>query len=109
MDKILVVDLGGQYAHLIANRIRRLGVLADISAPESIDKDILDKSVKGIIFSGGPQSVYEDDAPTVPDIILTSGLPILGICYGHQLIAYKLDGKVSKGKVKEYGLAEFSL
>ena len=109
MDKILVVDLGGQYAHLIANRIRRLGVLADISAPESIDKDILDKSVKGIIFSGGPQSVYEDDAPTVPDIILTSGLPILGICYGHQLIAYKLDGKVSKGKVKEYGLAEISL
>jgi len=109
MDKILVVDLGGQYAHLIANRVRRLGVLADISTPESVDSGILDKSIKGLIFSGGPQSVYENDSPTVSNDILDYGLPILGICYGHQLIAYKLGGKVSKGKVKEYGLAEISL
>ena len=109
MDKILVIDLGGQYAHLIASRLRRLGVLADISTPESIDDDIAEDSIKGIIFSGGPQSVYENSSPTISVKILDCGKPILGICYGHQLIAHKLDGKVSKGEVKEYGLTKISL
>jgi len=109
MDKILVVDLGGQYAHLIANRFRRFGVLADISTPESIDDDIKDNSIKGIIFSGGPQSVYEEGSPTVSLEVINCGLPILGICYGEQLLAYKLGGKVKPGTVKEYGLTEISL
>lgn len=109
MDRILVVDLGGQYAHLIANRIRRLGVLADISTPDSIDIDIRNDSIKGIIFSGGPQSVYAHGSPTVSDEIINYGLPILGICYGEQLLAYKLGGKVNLGTVKEYGLTKISL
>ena len=105
MDKILVVDLGGQYAHMIANRLRRFGVLADISTPESINNDITNDSVRGIIFSGGPQSVYERGSPTVSIDIINFGLPILGICYGHQLIAYKLDGKVKPGIIKGFGIS----
>lgn len=103
MDRILVVDLGGQYAHLIANRLRRFGVLADISLPESIREDLKNIDIKGIILSGGPSSVYEKDSPTISDDIINFGLPILGICYGHQLLAYKLNAQVTRGEVKEYG------
>ena len=109
MDKILVVDLGGQYAHLIANRVRRLGVLADISLPEDTLIDINDKDIRGLILSGGPSSVYENNSPNIPEDVINSGLPILGICYGHQLLAYRLGGQVKRGDTKEYGITKITL
>jgi GMP synthase (glutamine-hydrolysing) len=107
MERILVVDFGGQYAHLIANRIRRIGVLADIVSPEELTNEI--GSAKGIILSGGPSSVYEEHAPTIALEIFSLGVPILGICYGHQLLAHELGGLVVKGVKKEYGLANITI
>jgi GMP synthase (glutamine-hydrolysing) len=104
IDTIAVLDFGGQYAHLIANRIRRLGVFTEIHSPDTSFEAL--KSVKGIIFSGGPSSVYAKDAPKFnTEILQKATVPILGICYGHQLIAHELGGVVEPGKVKEYGIA----
>ncbi|MFC1749432.1 glutamine-hydrolyzing GMP synthase [Pseudomonadota bacterium] len=104
MDKIAVLDFGGQYAHLIANRVRRLGVYSEIIDPSVKASDL--KDFKGIIFSGGPQSVYDKDAITADPKIFKLGIPILGICYGHQLVAKLLGGKVESTGQKEYGLSE---
>ena len=109
MDRILVVDFGGQYAHLIANRIRRIGVLADIASEEDSDEQLSSGHVKGIILSGGPLSVYDQGAPQLPQAVLNAQLPILGICYGEQLLAHALGGIVSPGRVKEYGKATVNL
>jgi len=109
MERILVLDFGGQYAHLIANKIRRIGTYSDICLPDSALIEAKKPGVKGIIFSGGPSSVYEPGAPTIPDELLKLGIPVLGICYGHQLMAHKLGGKVSPGNIKEYGLAQISI
>lgn len=98
---IAVLDFGSQYTHLITRRIRELGVKAEIF-PSNIDPKNL-TGVNGIILSGGPASVYEKNSPQVNKEILQFGLPILGICYGHQLLAHLLKGKVKPGKVKEYG------
>ncbi len=105
--KIAVLDFGGQYAHLIANRVRRLGVFTEILAPTaSIDKF---EGFAGIIFSGGPSSVYEENRPEFNHEILDLDVPKLGICYGHQLINQTLGGEVTPGKVKEYGVAMLKL
>jgi GMP synthase (glutamine-hydrolysing) len=102
-DKILVVDFGSQYNQLIVRRIREFGVFSQlVQANEVISK--IDDSVKGIIFSGGPKSVYEEDSFTIPERIYQLGIPILGICYGMQLIANQLGGRVVKSNKKEYGL-----
>lgn len=106
-EGILVVNLGGQYAHLEADRVRRFDVFSELVDPEDVMKHI-DKA-KGIILSGGPFSVYEKDAPIINPIIYNSGIPILGICYGHQLIAYDLGGKVKPGLAREYGRAELKI
>ena len=106
MHKIVVLDFGGQYAHLIANRIRRLGVYAEIMEP---DEKIDSKDVKGIILSGGPSSVYDKNAPKYNRDFLSLGVPVLGICYGLQLLAHELGGKVSPGKTKEYGIAHIGI
>lgn len=103
MDKIAVLDFGGQYAHLIANRIRRMKVFSEIRPAQTYAQRLV--GYKGIILSGGPQSVYDSNAPRCDRRIFTLGVPILGICYGHQLMAKMLGGKVLSGKVKEYGLA----
>jgi GMP synthase (glutamine-hydrolysing) len=108
-DTILVLDFGGQYCHLIGRRIREHGVYSEIVAhdvtPDEI-KLLSEKiNVKGIIFSGGPSSVYELNAPK-PDLhILDLDLPILGLCYGHQLIAQMVGGKVKPAEQREYGIA----
>lgn len=107
IDSLAVVDFGSQYAHLIANRIRRLNVHSEIVLPETPLEEF--KKFKGIILSGGPQSVYEKGAPTIDKRIFELGVPILAVCYGHQLAAYLLGGKVVPGKAKEYGLAELSI
>ena len=97
MDKIGIFDFGGQYCHLIARRIRDLGVYADIIYEPSDE-------YKGFILSGGPGDVYTEEAPKLPeDFFHNVDVPVLGICYGHQMIAQTLGGEVQKGKQREYG------
>src|SRR3990172_9550079 len=105
-DKILVLDFGSQYTQLIARRIREGKVYSEIFPfNESIGK-IRAFHPKGIILSGGPSSVYEEGAP-IPDMrIFQLGIPVLGICYGMQLIAHYLQGRVAKASKREYGQAE---
>jgi GMP synthase (glutamine-hydrolysing) len=105
--QITVLDTGGQYTHLIARKIRELGVYADVQ-PSETPADQL-RSRKGIIISGGPASVYEPGSPDIDLNVLTSGLPVLGICYGHQLLAHHLGGKVQKGERGEYGVAHLTV
>ena len=100
-DTIAILDFGGQYAHLITNRIRRLGVHALIKLPETSANEL--KNYSGIILSGGPQSVNAEHALLADPKIFELGIPILGICYGHQLTNKMLGGTVSPGKTKEYG------
>ncbi|MGD2107028.1 MAG: glutamine-hydrolyzing GMP synthase [Nitrosopumilaceae archaeon] len=102
MDKIVVLDFGSQYSHLICRRIREFSVYAEL-VPYDISLEELKKhNPKGIIFSGGPSSVYNSDAPTPSKGIFDIGLPLLGICYGHQLIVNNYGGKVKRAN-KEYG------
>ena len=102
MDKIVVLDFGSQYSHLICRRIREFSVYAEL-VPYDISYDELQKlNPTGIIFSGGPSSVYNSDAPIPEDKIFEMDLPLLGICYGHQLIVNKFGGKVKRAN-KEYG------
>src|SRR3989338_2687343 len=96
MDTIAVIDFGGQYAHLIATRIRRLGVYTEILDSETPLEKL--KAYAGIILSGGPSSVYEEGAPTIDPRVFELGRPVLGICYGHQLMTQLLGGKVEPGK-----------
>jgi GMP synthase (glutamine-hydrolysing) len=102
MDKIVVLDFGSQYSHLICRRIREFSVYAEL-VPYDISFEELQKlNPKGIIFSGGPSSVYNSDAPVPENKIFEMNLPLLGICYGHQLIVNKYGGKVKRAN-KEYG------
>ncbi len=107
-DTILVLDLGGQYCHLISRRIREQQVYSEIIQCDVTPKEIeaLNKklNVKGIILSGGPSSVYTKNAPKIDSRILDLNIPILGLCYGHQLIIYLSNGKVKLGKKQEYGV-----
>jgi GMP synthase (glutamine-hydrolysing) len=103
---ILVIDFGGQTAHLIVRRLRFLGSPARLVVPEDALGAIQTEKPQGIVLSGGPISVYGQGAPTVDPIIFTMGIPILGICYGFQLAAHLLGGKVIAGR-KEYGPASF--
>lgn len=107
MDKIAVIDFGGQYAHLIANRVRRLGVYADIHLPEEPIGTY--KDYTGIILSGGPASVYAEASPTIEKEFFSLGKPILGICYGHQITQHQLGGFVKSGDTKEYGFAKLEI
>lgn len=110
IDKIVILDFGGQYSHLISRRIRDLGVYAEIKpASTSIEELKKISQLKGIIFSGGAKSVYEENAPKCDHAILKMGIPLLGICYGHHLIAYLENGKVGLAKVGEYGLTELTI
>ena len=100
---IVVLDFGGQYAHLIANRIRRLRVHAEIRSPETAVADLQDAD--GLILSGGPASVYDPQAPAYNPEILAMGKPMLGLCYGHQLLCHRLGGQVEMGTTHEFGAA----
>ena len=100
---VLVVDFGAQYAQLIARRVREAGVYSEL-VPHSMPVDeILAKDPKAIILSGGPASVFEPGAPTIDTKVFESGVPVLGICYGFQIMAYELGGKVDKAALGEYG------
>jgi GMP synthase (glutamine-hydrolysing) len=105
--QVTVLDTGGQYTHLIARRVRELGVYADVKPSETPASEL--RSRKGIIISGGPASVLEPNSPDIDPKILASGVPVLGICYGHQLLAKHLGGEVKKGVRGEYGLAHLTV
>ena len=108
MDKIIVLDFGSQYSHLICRRIREFSVYAEL-VPYNIPLDELRKmNPKGIVFSGGPSSVYSKDSPQPASGIFDTGLPVLGICYGHQLIVNNFGGKVKQAN-KEYGSSLLSI
>jgi GMP synthase (glutamine-hydrolysing) len=102
--QITVLDAGGQYCHLIARKVRELGVYAEVAPSETPASQLSGR--KGIIISGGPSSVYDPGSPTIDPALLAAGIPVLGICYGQQLIAHLLGGEVSKGERGEYGFAQ---
>lgn len=104
---IAVLDFGGQYAHLIANRIRRLNVYSEIFSPNVELSEL--EGFSGVIFSGGPASVYDPGQPVYNPKLIESGLPTLGLCYGHQLICKLLGGDVVAGDVREYGMARLKI
>ncbi len=106
-DKILVLDFGSQYTQLIARRIREAKVYSEIFPYNAEFTKIRDFGPKGLILSGGPSSVYDSKAPMANEGIFSLGIPILGICYGMQLMAHQLGGKVARSQKREYGLAEF--
>ena len=102
-EKIVVLDFGGQYNQLIARRVRECDVYCEVH-PYNIDIDKLKKlNPMGIIFTGGPASVYEEDAPKCNEEVFNLGIPILGICYGSQLMAQVLGGRVASAGTREYG------
>ncbi len=105
-DRILVLDFGSQYTQLIARRIREAQVYCLILPCTASLASILAHRPKGIVLSGGPSSVYDKKAPTVPRALLDAGLPILGVCYGMQLVTHLLDGEVAKASHREYGRAD---
>jgi GMP synthase (glutamine-hydrolysing) len=105
---ILVIDFGGQYAHLITRRIREIGVYSELIVWNDVSGEKLSQMNLGaVILSGGPSSVYDEGAPTISknllDLLIAQGIPLLGICYGHQLLAYLLGGKVEPSTNREYG------
>jgi GMP synthase (glutamine-hydrolysing) len=108
-EMVLVLDFGGQYNQLIARRVRECNVYCEIHSYNiSLDK-IKDMNPKGIIFTGGPNSVYGDDSPRCTKEIFELGIPILGICYGSQLMSYVLGGSVKTAPVSEYGKTEVTV
>lgn len=100
---VIVLDFGGQYNQLIARRVRDLGVYSELLPYNTPVDEIREMNPKGIIFSGGPSSVYQEGAPHVDPAIYELGVPILGICYGMQLMTHQLKGKVERANVREYG------
>ena len=105
--QITVLDTGGQYTHLIARRVRELGVYAEVQPSDASAAGL--RGRKGVIISGGPASVYEPTSPDIDPALLDSGPPVLGICYGHQLLAHHLGGNVQKGDRGEYGIAHLTV
>jgi GMP synthase (glutamine-hydrolysing) len=109
VDTILVVDFGAQYAQLIARRVREAHVYSEIVPHTITAAEVAARAPAGVIFSGGPASVHVDDAPRIDHDIYDSGVPILGICYGAQLLALDLGGEVSRTDRGEYGRTELDL
>ena len=105
-ERVLVLDFGGQYNQLIARRVRDLNVYCDLKSCDMTIEEIRAYDPIGIIFTGGPNSVYAEDSPHVSPEIFTLGIPVLGICYGCQLIAYTLGGEVTHARTSEYGRRE---
>ena len=106
LKKILIIDFGSQFTQLIARRIRELGVYSEIISHKKTNKLNQIKNIKGIILSGGPLNVYQTKKIKFNKDLIKFGIPILGICFGHQIISKELGGKVKKSKVREFGLAK---
>ena len=108
-ETVVVLDFGGQYNQLIARRVRECNVYCEVLPYTADIEKIKALQPKGIIFTGGPNSVYEENAPMYPKEIFELGIPVLGICYGNQLMAHVLGGKVSGAEKREYGKTEITL
>ena len=108
-ELVLVIDFGGQYNQLIARRVREHNVYCEIVPYNYSIEKIKEKNPKGIIFTGGPNSVLDEGAPTIDKEVLELGVPVLGICYGHQLMTHILGGSVQSAEVREYGKTEVDL
>ena len=107
-ERVLVLDFGGQYNQLIARRVRDLKVYCDLKSCDMTAEQIRAYDPIGIIFTGGPNSVYDAASPHIDPAVLGLGIPVLGICYGSQLIAYTLGGRVEHAASSEYGKREFT-
>jgi GMP synthase (glutamine-hydrolysing) len=107
-ETILIVDFGSQVTQLIARRVREAGVFAEIVAPQTAADRLGDPQVRGVILSGGPASVYESGAPTIEDRVLLTDRPLLGICYGMQLLVHRTGGTVEQSPQREFGRAELT-
>ncbi len=108
-ETILIIDFGSQYTQLIARRIRENNVYCEIHPHHIGINEIKDLNPVGIVLSGGPMSVYDEGAPTIPEEIFKLGIPVLGICYGMQLLAVNFEGRVEPAKNREYGKAVLQL
>ncbi len=104
--KLLILDFGSQYTQLIARRVREAHVYCELHPWDMTAEEIREFGPAGIVLSGGPNSVYEDETPQVPQLVFELGVPVLGICYGMQTMAAQLGGKVESGHVREFGYAE---
>ena len=108
-ELILILDFGGQYNQLIARRVRECNVYSEVVPYNISIEKIKEKNPKGIIFTGGPASVFGDDSPKCADGIFDLGIPVLGICYGMQLMTYTLGGNVAKANKREYGTTNVNI
>jgi len=109
LSKILIIDFGSQFTQLIARRIRELGVFSEIISHKKISKlNILKQDIKGIILSGGPLNVYDSNKFNFDKKVLQLNIPVLGICFGHQILSKELGGKVKRSNHREFGLAKIT-
>jgi len=106
LNKILIIDFGSQFTQLIARRIRELGVFSEIISHNKINRLNVFKNVKGIVLSGGPLNVYQKNKVKFNKKIIKLGIPILGICFGHQIISKVMGGKVKTSTFREFGLVK---
>ncbi|MFC7441585.1 glutamine-hydrolyzing GMP synthase [Laceyella putida] len=109
LERVVVLDFGGQYNQLIARRIRDLGVFSELLPPTTTAAELKKMNPKGIVFSGGPNSVYDENSPKCDPDIFHLGIPVLGICYGMQMIAHHFGANVSRANKREYGKAELEI
>ncbi|GAC1437423.1 MAG: glutamine-hydrolyzing GMP synthase [Solirubrobacteraceae bacterium] len=109
VDEVVVLDFGGQYSQLIARRVRECGVFSELLPHHVGAEEVARRAPKGIILSGGPASVYADGAPHLDRALLELGVPVLGICYGMQLLAHELGGRVEQAAVGEFGRSELTV
>ena len=106
LNKILIIDFGSQFTQLIARRIRELGVFSEIISHKKIKNKDINESIKGIILSGGPLNVYQINRYTFDKKIIENRVPILGICFGHQILSKLSGGRVKQSKHREFGLVD---
>lgn len=109
LERVVVLDFGGQYNQLIARRIRDLGVFSELLPPTTTAAELKQINPKGIVFSGGPNSVYDENSPKCDPEIFNLGIPVFGICYGMQMIAHHFGANVSRASKREYGKAEMEI
>ena len=105
LNKILIIDFGSQFTQLIARRIRELGIFSKIVSHKKVKYSEINNYIKGIILSGGPLNVYEIKKYSFDKKIIQNGVPVLGICFGHQMLSKLNGGKVKQSKHREFGLA----
>ena len=106
LNKILIIDFGSQFTQLIARRVRELGVYSEIISHKKLNSKLDKSKIRGIILSGGPLNVYQSKKVKFKRELFKWNIPILGICFGHQVISKELGGKVKKAKHREFGLAK---